>query len=99
MGVLAIASRGEPVRVTAITKPVLCRGDHQEINMNPVYRVIAGIDVHKTMLAVVVRRGSEREAGYEQRQFGTTKGEIQHLRAWLLDRGVQEAVLESTAQY
>ena len=35
------------MRVTDLTRPVLRRGDHQEINMEPVYRRKAGIDVHK----------------------------------------------------
>src|SRR5579859_1661395 len=38
MGVLAIESRGEPVRVTAITRPVLCRtrspGDQHGISIS-----------------------------------------------------------------
>ena len=60
--------------------------------------MIAGIDVHKKMLAVVIRRQSE-QVQYEQRRFGTTRAEIQHLEAWLRARAVEEVVMESTAQY
>ena len=67
--------------------------------METVYRVIAGIDVHKKMLAVVVRRQSHEHLEYQQRKFGTTRAEILHLQGWLAARGVQEVVMESTAQY
>jgi transposase len=67
--------------------------------METVYRSIAGIDVHKKMLAVVIRRQAGEQAEYEQRRFGTTRAEIQHLEAWLRTQGVSEVVMESTAQY
>jgi hypothetical protein len=37
--------------------------------MESVYRVIAGLDVHK-MLAVVVRQTRDAGIAYEQRKFG-----------------------------
>src|SRR5947209_9691163 len=67
--------------------------------METLYRLIAGIDVHKKMLAVVVRRASGEHIEYEKRKFGTTRAEIEHLAAWLQARGVLEGVMESTAQY
>ena len=67
--------------------------------MESAYRSVAGIDVHKKMLAVVVRCESGDEAVYEQRKFGTTRAEIQHLEAWLRTLAVREVVMESTAQY
>jgi transposase len=67
--------------------------------METVYRSIAGIDVHKKMLAVVIRRVSGEQAEYEKRKFGTTRAEIQHLEAWLRAQAVSEVVMESTAQY
>jgi transposase len=36
---------------------------------------------------------------FECRRFGTTASELSHLAAWLQQRGVAEAVMESTAQY
>ncbi len=60
---------------------------------------IAGIDVHKKMLAVVVRSQRGEQAGYEKHKFGTTRAEILHLEAWLQAHGVSEVVMESTAQY
>ncbi len=64
--------------------------------MEALYRWVAGIDVHKKMLAVVVRAP---QGEYVQRKFGTTKTEIGHLAAWLQDHQVSEVVMESTAQY
>jgi transposase len=89
----------EPVRVTEYSKPALCRNDHQENVMEPVYRCVAGIDVHKKMLAVVIRRQIGEQVEYEKRKFGTMKSEIEHLGAWLQLHRVSEVVMESTAQY
>ena len=66
--------------------------------MQPGYR-LAGIDVHKKMLAVVVRCEQDGQTQYQQRSFGTTRREIEHLAAWLQQQQVSEAVMESTAQY
>jgi transposase len=67
--------------------------------MEPIDRCVAGIDVHKKMLAVVVRRGRGGKTEYEKRKFGTTHEEIEHLLAWLQHRQVREVAMESTAQY
>jgi len=67
--------------------------------MESVYRWMAGIDVHKKMLAVVIRRQTGEQAEYQKRKFGTTRAEIQHGEAWLRTHGVREVVMESTAQY
>jgi len=62
--------------------------------------VVAGIDVHKSMLAVVVSdAGREGEFRFERRKFGTAAGQLRALRQWLSEAGVREAVMESTAQY
>lgn len=67
--------------------------------MQPGYRSWAGIDVHKKMLAVVVRSEQNGQTNYQQRRFGTTQREIEHLAAWLQQQQVSEVVMESTAQY
>src|SRR5713226_5652146 len=61
---------------------------------------IAGIDVRKKMLAVVVA-GVEIEGEYqfEQRWFGTSPDHLRLLAEWLIEQKVEEAVMESTAQY
>jgi transposase len=61
---------------------------------------IAGIDVHKKMLAVVVANVAiEGEYEFERRQFGGSPDELRRLANWLIEQKVQEVVMESTAQY
>ena len=60
---------------------------------------VAGIDVHKKMLAVVIADARETELHFECRRFGTTLSELRQLAAWLKERAVQEVAMESTAQY
>ena len=67
--------------------------------MEPIYRAVAGIDVHKKMLAVVVRRERDGKTEYEKRKFGTTHAELEHLAGWLQHLQVREVAMESTAQY
>jgi transposase len=67
--------------------------------MEPTYQV-AGIDVHKSMLAVVISDAArEGEFHFLKRKFGATASELRALREWLEQHGVREAVMESTAQY
>src|SRR5260370_41467166 len=61
--------------------------------------MIAGIDEHKKMLAVVVADVSEEEWKFQRRKFGARPGDVKFLAAWLAGLGVQEVVMESTAQY
>src|SRR5215475_7071712 len=60
---------------------------------------IAGIDVHKKVLMVVVLDGSAPEEKPARRRFVTLPSELQRFRIWLQEQGVEEAVMESTAQY
>jgi transposase len=62
--------------------------------------MVAGIDVHKKMLAVVVAdAGQEGVWQFQRRKFGATPDQLQVLAEWLAQGGVQEVVMESTAQY
>jgi len=60
----------------------------------------AGIDVGKRLLAVCVLIGlaNQKPVG-EVRRFGTSVKELERLRAWLLESGCREAVMESTGSY
>jgi len=61
---------------------------------------IAGIDVHKRMLRVVVRDGEKGdEEQFEGRQFASNPASLRQWADWLLERQVEEVVMESTAQY
>jgi transposase len=61
---------------------------------------IAGIDVHKRMLAVVVSDIEvDGEYEFERRQFGSNPEQLRLLGVCLLEQQVDEVVMESTAQY
>src|SRR5882762_11322533 len=61
---------------------------------------IAGIDVHKRMLAVVVSDVEvDGEYQFERRMFGSSPDQLRSLSEWLLEQEVEEAVMESTARY
>jgi len=61
---------------------------------------IAGIDVHKKMLAVVVSDVEiESEYQFERRMFGGNPEQLRLLAAWLPEQEAEEVVMESTAQY
>lgn len=61
--------------------------------------MIAGIDVHKKVLMVVVIDPAEPSAEPQRQRFGAGYKELGRLRQWLLSHHVGEAVMESTAQY
>src|SRR3981189_2119299 len=61
--------------------------------------IVAGIDVHKRMLAVVVVDEDNPKQALVKRTFGSNAGELKHLAAWLIAHGVTQVVMESTAQY
>ena len=61
---------------------------------------IAGVDVHKRMLAVVVANvAGEGELVFTRRRVGTSPRELRAFAAWLVEQAVEEVVMESTAQY
>ena len=61
---------------------------------------IAGIDVHKKMLAVVVADvEADDDYRFERLKVGTSPAELRALANWLVDREVEEVVMESIAQY
>ena len=61
---------------------------------------IAGIDVHKKKLAVVVADVEvEDEYQFERRWYGSQPEQLRALAEWLIKQQVEEVVMESTAQY
>ena len=61
---------------------------------------IAGIDVHKKMLAVVVSDVEvEGEYEFERRRYGSNPEHLRLVAEWLIELQVEEVVMESTAQY
>src|SRR5215469_15394816 len=60
---------------------------------------MAGIEVHKKVLMVVVMDASAPEEKPAGRRLVRLPSELQRFRMWLPEQGVEEAVMESTAQY
>jgi transposase len=61
---------------------------------------IAGIDVHKKMLAVVVSDVEvDGEYQFEERLFSSSPEQLRSLAGWLVEQEAEEVVMESTAQY
>ncbi len=61
---------------------------------------IAGIDVHKKMLAVVVADVEiDGDFHFERQKVGTTPADLRRVADWLVEHDVEEVVMESTAQY
>jgi transposase len=61
---------------------------------------IAGIDIHKRMLAVVLADiGGEGEYEFKRRKFGSGGEQLRMLAEWLVANEIEEVVMESTAQY
>src|SRR5205807_6802539 len=61
---------------------------------------IAGIDVHKKVLAVVVSDVEvDCEHQFERRMLSSSPDQLRSLAAWLVEQEAEEVVMESTAQY
>ena len=67
---------------------------------------VAGIDIHKKVLMVVIATGSDQVKDavgealeFKCRRFGSGHRERMHLVSWLQQHGVREVVMESTSQY
>jgi transposase len=61
---------------------------------------MAGVDIHKKKLAVVVADVEvEDEYEFARRWFGSNPEQLRALSEWLTEQQVEEVVMESTAQY
>ena len=61
---------------------------------------IAGIDVHKKKLAIVVADIEVHDDfQFERRWYASNPEQLQRLAEWLIEQQVEEVVMESTAQY
>src|SRR5579863_4060226 len=66
---------------------------------NPMTNTIAAIDVHKKVLMVVTGDDAGDSPVYDSHRFLTMRDQLEQLVAWLQARGVEQVVMESTAQY
>jgi len=60
---------------------------------------IAGIDVHKKVLAVVVMEFEGTASSIQRRKVLYTPEQVHQLAKWFVELEVEEVVMESTAQY
>lgn len=67
--------------------------------MESVYGTVAGMDVHKKTVVVVVLQSVQPDQDYASGIFGTTQFGLRELVAFLRQHGVTHAAMESTAQY
>jgi transposase len=93
----------EHVTVRSLSDRVFCRflGGKEAMSYT-----VAGIDIHKKVLMVVVATAAEEVAEavgeaiqFECQRCGAGASERKHLVSWLRERNVSEVVMESTAQY
>lgn len=63
--------------------------------MQVIYERCCGIDVHKKVLAVCLRRGRKSEV----REFGTYTRDLLNLADWLMESDCQMIAMESTGPY
>src|SRR5258708_28371944 len=94
--------RAYPLRGTAaregvcISVCVLCGVLQRAGDMN---HNVAGIDVHKKILAVAVGRVTEDALVFERKLFGTVGPALTEPAEWLKQQGGGGNLLEATAQY
>src|SRR5829696_1219913 len=76
------------------------RGTLSAPEERPMPYQIAGIDVHKKMLAVVAADVEiDGDFHFTRQKVGTTPADLRRLADWLVEHEVEEVVMESTAQY
>ena len=59
---------------------------------------MAGLDVHKKVLAIVIRQERDGQVACEKRKFGTSRAEMEHAAAWPRHKHVSDVVMELTAR-
>ena len=67
--------------------------------MKTVHGVVAGLDIHKKSVIVVVLHADCPDEEYAAGVFGTTRFGLNELIAFLRQHEVTHAAMESTAQY
>src|SRR6266446_3677966 len=68
--------------------------------MRIVYQNVAGLDVHKKMVAAaLIVLGADGRWQQETQRFGTMTADLLALSDWLLAQGVTHVAMESTGEY
>jgi transposase len=70
------------------------------VTMRIVYQNVAGIDVHKKVIAVAIIVLDQENRWYQEtRTFGTMTADLLELSDWLTSHGVTHVAMESTGEY
>jgi hypothetical protein len=72
---------------------------HRREIMESLYNLVAGLDIHKKTVVVVVLQHAQPDQDYASSTFGTTQFGLKELAAFLRQHGVTHVAMESTAQY
>ena len=67
--------------------------------MESLHGTVAGLEVHKKTVVVVVLQSGQPDDDYTSGIFGTTQFGLHELVLFLRQHGVTHAAMESTAQY
>jgi transposase len=67
--------------------------------MESVYNMVAGLDIHKKTVVVVVLHNAQPDCDYASGVFGTTQAGLRELVGFLRQHNVTDVAMESTAQY
>src|SRR5690242_21551278 len=67
--------------------------------MESPYNLVAGLDIHKNSVVVIVLQSAQPEEDYASGTFGTTQFGLTELAAFLRQHGVTQVAMESTAFY
>jgi hypothetical protein len=72
---------------------------HRREIMESPYHLVAGLDIHKKTVVVVVLQNAQPDQDYASGTFGTTQFGLKELAAFLRQHEVTHVAMESTAQY
>lgn len=81
--------------MTNVGESCRTKNDIGGLDMEVMYGICCGVDVHKKLLVVCLRRGNKAET----RSFGTTTQELYDVAKWLKDNKCEMVAMESTASY
>jgi hypothetical protein len=89
--------RTQPASVTIPFEAFSVGLPHRREIMESPYNLVAGLDVHKKSVVVVVLQKAQPEQDYASGIFGTTQFGLKELAAFLRQHGVTHVAMESTA--
>jgi transposase len=94
----ALLAQGIWAGMRVVSLPVKC--NPRRTVMKPLYRRIAGLDVHRMLYVLtVLNELDDGTVTKHQRSFGGFQRDLRDLVAWLLELGVELGVMESTGIY